>query len=129
MTNSNGNNMEQEEQRDLAAKVLYESGQFSYRDIGRLLGEDKPLPYRRVYNAVNNKNLGRKEDTTLTAKQVAAIKAALAKAEGLGRKERREQGLRQTDLAAKFKVHQTTISAIKRELTPKYGGKSAKEAE
>lgn len=121
MTNTNGNNMDFEGQRDLAAKVLYESGQFSYRDIGKLLGtQSEPLPYRRVYNAVNKKNLGRKADTKLTDKQVQKIKDMLEEAEGLSRSERRERGLRQTDIAAKMKVHQTTVSAIKRELTPKY---------
>lgn len=104
-----------ERKQAVAAKALYETGEFSYRDVCDVLS----LPYRTVYNAVNAP-VERKNDTRLTEKQVRDIKKLLAKAEGLSISERRQKGLTQAQIATKFKIHQTTVSAIGRGVVPKY---------
>lgn len=103
------------EKKRQAARVLYNSGLFSYRDVCAMLD----LPYREVYEAANTVSMERKPDRRLSKKEARQIREMLTKAEGLSRAERRARGLRQQDIARKFRIHQTTVSAIKRSLTHK----------
>lgn len=103
------------EKKRRAARVLYESGLFSYRDVCAMLD----LPYREVYKAANTVSMARKPDRKLSKKEARQIREMLTEAEGLSRAERRARSLRQQDIARKFRIHQTTVSAIKRSLTHK----------